>query len=153
MAHGGTSLSGGVGVTEQPSRAHEVAQACIDEPVLAAAYCRPNVRGRFELSLRGWGDRQLMKAAGTYYGERFILAATPTEVCAVQVNFGDTVRPVVARWPRDTLIAGAVSACNGDGDPRRPAVLLAKAGRSIVAELEVRAREPEAAHLLALLLA
>ena len=153
MNTGVTSVGEEIAVAEHPSRAHAVAQTCIEEPVLAAGYCRPNLAGRFQLSFRGWGDRQLMKAGGTYYGERFILAITPTDVCAVQTNFCDVVRRVIARWPRDVLISGAVSTRRGDGDPRWPAVVLARAGRSIVVELEVREREPEAARLLELLLA
>jgi len=54
-------------------------QQQVDDVVLGAARRRANARGRFEFSsVRGFGERQLLKARGAYVAPDVVVAGVPT---------------------------------------------------------------------------
>jgi len=114
---------------------------------------KPNAPGRCDLSPRGFGQRQRLKARGVYVGERTLLATTPLHVVAIELHLGARLRRVVGRWTRDDLIAVAIPAAGSEPDPRWPALLLADSNGRPFAELQPLVRDEESALVTRALLA
>jgi hypothetical protein len=116
----------------RPSR--EFAQSYCDDPVLAAAYCKPNAPGRWELSsLRALSARQILKAEASYLAERVLVAVTTVEVVAiVRHRFRS---PQVVIWHRSRLRVEPVVSRVGRFEPGRTALRLTNLGSSPRLEL------------------
>ena len=124
-----------------------------DDVVLAAALCKPNATGAHELaSLEALGQRQLLKARGTYLAETVVLGITPLHVHALGLFLGRWFVRDVACWARAELCATRVAARGVPDDPDWPALLLMSNHRKPFAELQVMQRDDDARKLVALLL-
>jgi hypothetical protein len=132
-----------------PVRARELAQAYAQDVVVAAAVFQPNAPGNWDLSPRGFGARQLLKARGAYLAERVVVAVTPLEVYAITLHFRGRVRRCVGRWPRSQLVGRSVPPLTVR--PPGPAILLTRRDGRDVAELRACASDEESTRLLALL--
>jgi len=139
--------------TGVPVDARELAQRYAEDVVTGAAVFKPNAPGRCDLSPRGFGQRQRLKARGVYVGERTLLATTPLHVVAIELHLGARLRRLAGRWTRDELIAVATAACGVEPDPRWPAVLLADSSGRAFAELQPLVRDDESARVTRSLLA
>jgi hypothetical protein len=133
----------------------ETVQRHADDVVLAAARCKPNAPGGFELSPSGFGTRQLLKARGAYLGERVLLGLTPLHLYAVELLVGGRIRRVVARSARADLAVEIVAANRSrreTGDQRRPALLISRRDGWPFAEVQVVEPDADSERLVALLL-
>lgn len=75
------------------------------------AVVQPNAAGRGELlSVRGLGERQLLKAAGQYLGERLVIVAGEDSAAIFPVIARRFLLPCIGRWPTDRLLAVPVDA-------------------------------------------
>jgi hypothetical protein len=124
--------------------ARELAQRHADDVVIAASLFKPNAAGSSELSWSGWKPRQMMKARGTYLGERTILAITPLDVYAVQVLFGGRIQRAIRQWARRDLLVSTVTTRGRPAGPRWPALLIANRNGRQLAEVQALTRDDEA---------
>jgi hypothetical protein len=131
----------------------EIAQQHADDVVLAAALFKPNAAGNCELSWSGWKSRQIMKARGTYLGERVVLALTPIDVYAVELVFWGRVHRTIRRWARSDLFVSMVVTRGREPDPRWPALLIASRRGRLLAEVQALIRDNDAERVGGLLLA
>jgi hypothetical protein len=143
-----------VSLADRPnSWARELAQARIDDVVQCAAVCKPNAAGSHELtSWEGFGQRQIAKAGGTYLGERCVLALTALHAYVFDLVLQRWVRRPLRMWPLGAIRAEAVGPVRPRHDEGWPAVRIATARGCTLAELQVVAYTPDAAHVVARLL-
>ena len=98
-------------VQRRPSWLCDLVQLRAEDVVLAAALFKPNAAGSYELtSSSGFGHRQILKADGSYFGERVVLGITPLHVHVLVVFFGGRVSRVAACWPRSDISVSVVPA-------------------------------------------
>ena len=96
------------------SWARDLVQPRVDDPVLAAAECKPNATGTYWFSsVRGFGERQLLEARGVYLGGRLVLGVTSVEVCVFELVFGGHLIRDTARLRRADVRACLVPARTG----------------------------------------
>lgn len=130
----------------------DLAQAVAQDVVLAAARFKPNAAGYHEFALgAGFGHRQLLKARGTYLGERVILGATALHLHALVLCFGGRLAREVGCWRRAEVSAHLIPARDRIGDESRPALLLCDRDRRGLAELQALPFGEDAWELLTLL--
>jgi hypothetical protein len=132
--------------------ARELAQRHADDVVIAASLFKPNTPGSSELSWSGLKPRQMMKARGTYLGERTILAITPLDVYAVEILFGGRIQRAIRRWTRSDLLVSTVTTRGRPAGPRWPALLIANRNGRQLAEVQALTRDDEAERVGQLLL-
>jgi len=131
----------------------ELMQAHADDVVVAAALFKPNAAGLHELTtVDGFGQRQILKARGTYLGERIVIGVTPLHVHARALFLGHRISRAVACWPRAELRAVPIRALGDVVEPAWPALLLTDGHGRTLGELQVLQRDDEAWTLLAMLL-
>jgi hypothetical protein len=133
--------------------ARELAQQHAEDVVIAASLFKPNAPGSSELSWSGLKPRQVMKARGTYLGERTILAITALDVYAVEILFGGRIDRTVRRWARSDLLVATVTTRGRPAGPRWPALLIANRNGRQLAEVQALTRDDEAEQVARLLLA
>jgi hypothetical protein len=133
--------------------ARDLAQQHAEDVVIAASLFKPNAPGSSELSWSGLKPRQMMKARGTYLGERTILAITALDVYAVEISFGGRIERTIRRWARSDLLVSTVTTRGRPAGPRWPAILIANRNGRQLAELQALTRDGEAEHVARLLLA
>jgi hypothetical protein len=133
--------------------ARELAQQHAEDVVIAASLFKPNAPGSSELSWSGLKPRQVMKARGTYLGERTILAITALDVYAVEISFGGWIERTIRRWARSDLLVSTVTTRGRPAGPRWPAILIANRNGRQLAEVQALTRDDEAEHVTRLLLA
>jgi hypothetical protein len=133
--------------------ARELAQQHAEDVVIAASLFKPNAPGSSELSWSGLKPRQMMKARGTYLGERTILAITALDVYAVEISFGGRIERTIRRWARSDLLVSTVTTRGRPAGPRWPAILIANRNGRQLAEVQALTRDDEAEHVARLLLA
>jgi hypothetical protein len=123
-----------VGPAVDPEWVTRFAQVHVLDEVLGAARCSPNAPGRHAYaSVEAFGDRQLLKAAGRYHGERLVLAATARHLYVLSLSLTGRVIELL-RWDRDTARITPVSA--RPGAPRgSQAVLIEAPSRCQAVEL------------------
>jgi hypothetical protein len=143
-----------VSLADRPnSWARELAQARVDDVVQCAAVCKPNAAGSHELtSWEGFGQRQIAKASGTYLGERCVLALTPLHAYVFDLLLQRWVGRALRIWPLRAIRADAVEPVRPRHDEGWPAVRITTSSACTLAELQVIACTPDAAHVLARLL-
>jgi hypothetical protein len=132
--------------------ARELAQQHADDVLIAASLFKPNAPGTSELSWSGLKPRQMMKARGTYLGERTILAISPLHVYAVEMLFGGRIHRGIRRWTRSDLLVSTVTTRGRPAGPRWPALLIANRNGRQLAEVQALTRDDEAEHVAQLLL-
>jgi hypothetical protein len=142
-----------VDLPESRTWAVEIAQQHADDVVLTAALFKPNAAGNWELSWSGWKSRQIMKARGTYLGERVVLAFTPLDVYAVELLFWGRLHRTICRWSRSELFVSMVVTRGREPDPRWPALLIASRRGRLLAEVQALIRDNDAERVGKLLLA
>jgi hypothetical protein len=131
----------------------ELAQQHADDVVIAASLFKPNAPGNSELSWSGLKARQVMKARGTYLGERTVVAITPLDVYVVEVLYGGRIQRTIRRWARSNLFVSTVTTRGRPPGPRWPALLIASREGRQLAEVQALIADDEAEHVGQLLLA
>ncbi len=132
--------------------ARELAQQHAADVVIAASLFKPNAPGNSELSWSGLQARQVMKARGTYLGERTILAITPLDVYAVEILFRGWIRRTIRRWARSDLFVSTITTRGRPPSSRWPALLIASREGRQRAEVQALNRDDEAERVGQLLL-
>jgi hypothetical protein len=94
----------------------------------------------------------LLKARRAYVGEKVVLAVTPLDVLVVELLLGGRIHRVVRRWARHEMLVVVVPAVGRDADPAWPAVWIARASRTMGAELRPRHHDAASRRVLDLIL-
>jgi hypothetical protein len=140
-------------LSERPAW-REFVQSRAQDVVLAASLFKPNAAGSYELTTAaGFGHRQILKADGSYFGERVILGITPLHMHALVVFFGGRVSRVVACWPRSDISASVVPARGKASKASHTALLLRNRALSRKVELQALYDDEDTLVLIRLLLA
>jgi hypothetical protein len=129
----------------------DLAQRHADDVVYAAARFKPNAAGNHELSWGGFGQRQLLKASGSYLAERVVLAITPLDVYAIELCFLGRVQRVVRQWSRAAITVSAVAAHGRAADSGSALRIENRRGRTL-AEVQPLRQDAETTRLTELLL-
>ena len=94
----------------RPSWIRELVQSRAEDVVVAAALFKPNAAGSYEFTTSsGFGQRQILKADGSYFGERVVLGVTPLHLHALLVFFGGRLSRSVVCWPRSDISVALVT--------------------------------------------
>jgi len=132
----------------------ELVQSRAQDVVVAASLFKPNAAGSYEFTTAaGFGHRQILKADGSYFGERVILGITPLAMHALVVFFGGRVSRVVACWPRSEISAAVVPARGQASEASHTALLLRNRARNRKVELQALYDDEDTLVLIRLLLA
>jgi hypothetical protein len=137
-----------------PSWLRELVQARAQDVVLAASLFKPNAAGSYELTTSaGFGQRQILKADGAYFGERVVLGVTPLDLHALLVFFGGRWSRTVACWPRSDIAVSPVPARGKATEASGAAVLLRNHALNRKVELQALHDDEDTQYLLRLLVA
>jgi hypothetical protein len=127
------------GVVADPEWVRRFAQDHVLDEVLCAARCAPNAPGRHTLaSVEAFGQRQLLKGAGRYHGERLILAVTARHLFLFSLSLTGRVVERL-RWDRATVRLVPVIPRPGVPPGRRALLIEA---RSLCEAVELVERDP-----------
>ncbi len=136
----------------RPSWLRELVQARAQDVVLAATLFKPNAAGSHELTTSsGFGHRQILKADGSYFGERVVLGITPLHLHALLVYFGGRLSRTIACWPRSDIAVSLVPARGKPAEASNIALLLRNRALNRKVELQALYDDEDARFLIRLL--